>query len=253
MRGLHQTTWRAVTPDRDPGLPYPPRPPGRWPGRLLPTLAPAAQPAGSPTRSSARIKPATATRGPCVVRPVSRAHAPSGRPVHDSSAIPHPNEYHRVRILALHQLIGHYWAVDCHPQQLFGSAVAYYAQYRPGYPRDLVDALAARAGLDGTQRVLDIGCGTGQITIPLARHAQAVMAIDPIPGMLAGWGYGGAVPRPGLQPAAPRRQLARAVGDLRQEHSSPDTSQAPGRRTPRAHPRRCRVQPQRAIREVRAW
>jgi SAM-dependent methyltransferase len=68
---------------------------------------------------------------------------------------------------------------------LFGSAVAYYAQYRPGYPQGLVDALAARAGLDGTQRVLDIGCGTGQITIPLARHAQAVVAIDPVVGMLA--------------------------------------------------------------------
>jgi SAM-dependent methyltransferase len=75
--------------------------------------------------------------------------------------------------------------VGCVPHQLFGSAVAYYARYRPGYPQDLVDALAARAGLDGTQRVLDIGCGTGQITIPLARHARAVVAIDPLAGMLA--------------------------------------------------------------------
>ena len=75
--------------------------------------------------------------------------------------------------------------MDCVPQQLFSSAVDYYAQYRPGYPQDLVDALAAGAGLDGTQRVLDIGCGTGQLTVPLARHARAVVAIDPVPGMLA--------------------------------------------------------------------
>ena len=75
--------------------------------------------------------------------------------------------------------------MDGVPQQLFSSAVDYYAQYRPGYPQSLVDALAARAGLDGTQRVLDVGCGTGQLTIPLARHARAVVAIDPVPGMLA--------------------------------------------------------------------
>ncbi len=70
-------------------------------------------------------------------------------------------------------------------QQLFESAVEYYARYRSGYPQQMVDALAARVGLDGTQRVLDIGCGTGQMTIPLARHARAVIAIDPVPDMLA--------------------------------------------------------------------
>jgi SAM-dependent methyltransferase len=75
--------------------------------------------------------------------------------------------------------------VDCIPQHLFSSAAAYYARYRPGYPQSLVDALAAGAGLDGTQRVLDIGCGTGQMTIPLARHAQTLVAIDPVAGMLA--------------------------------------------------------------------
>jgi SAM-dependent methyltransferase len=74
--------------------------------------------------------------------------------------------------------------VDCVPQQLFGSAVAYYARYRPGYPQGLVDVLAASRELDGSQRVLDIGCGTGQITIPLARYACTVVAIDPVAGML---------------------------------------------------------------------
>jgi hypothetical protein len=63
--------------------------------------------------------------------------------------------------------------VDCVPQQLFGSAVAYYAQYRPGYPQDLVDALAARAGLDGAQRVLDIGCVLGDREEPDWVHAIA--------------------------------------------------------------------------------
>ncbi len=48
-----------------------------------------------------------------------------------------------------------------------------------------MDTLAVRAGLDGTQRVLDIGCGTGQISIPLARHARAIVAIDPVADMLA--------------------------------------------------------------------
>jgi len=75
--------------------------------------------------------------------------------------------------------------LHCSPPQLFDSAVAYYAQYRSTYPQSLVDALAARVGLNATQRVLDIGCGTGQMTIPLARHARTVLAIDPVPGMLA--------------------------------------------------------------------
>jgi SAM-dependent methyltransferase len=70
------------------------------------------------------------------------------------------------------------------PHELFDSAVPYYARYRSGYPAGPLAGLAARLGLDGRQRVLDIGCGTGQIAIPLARHAGTVVAIDPVAEML---------------------------------------------------------------------
>ncbi len=71
------------------------------------------------------------------------------------------------------------------PHELFESAVAYYSRYRSGYPVDRLDALSAQIGLDSSQWVLDIGCGTGQVSIPLARHAGTVVAIDPVEEMLA--------------------------------------------------------------------
>jgi ubiquinone/menaquinone biosynthesis C-methylase UbiE len=71
------------------------------------------------------------------------------------------------------------------PQDLFASAVSYYERYRSGYPIAELDALAARIGLDGSGRVIDVGCGTGQVAVPLARHAGTVVAIDPLADMLA--------------------------------------------------------------------
>ncbi len=68
-------------------------------------------------------------------------------------------------------------------RDLFASAVPYYARYRSGYPEAEVAALAARTGLAGSDAV-DVGCGSGQLTIPLARHARHVLAVDPVEGML---------------------------------------------------------------------
>lgn len=68
---------------------------------------------------------------------------------------------------------------------LFESTVPQYARYRSGYPADKIDMLAAQVGLDAGRRAIDIGCGTGQLTLPLARHAGTVVAIDPVAGMLA--------------------------------------------------------------------
>ncbi len=43
------------------------------------------------------------------------------------------------------------------PAELFASTAPYYAKYRPGYDPKLYDLLAERFGLDGAQRVLDLG------------------------------------------------------------------------------------------------
>jgi FkbM family methyltransferase len=75
--------------------------------------------------------------------------------------------------------------VTSRPERLFASAVDQYARYRSGYPSREVDRLADLVGLEHSNTVIDVGCGTGQLAIPLARHAGEVIAIDPIPDMLA--------------------------------------------------------------------
>lgn len=68
--------------------------------------------------------------------------------------------------------------------ELFRSTAPYYARYRPGYPAQMFTHLTDRFGLDGTQRVLDLGCGTGQIALPISDRVADVVAVDPEPAML---------------------------------------------------------------------
>jgi SAM-dependent methyltransferase len=57
-----------------------------------------------------------------------------------------------------------------------------YARARPTYPEELIDA--ACGTLRTGDRVLEIGCGTGQLTAPLLARGLAVDALDPAPNML---------------------------------------------------------------------
>ncbi|HEX4398474.1 MAG TPA: class I SAM-dependent methyltransferase, partial [Trebonia sp.] len=67
----------------------------------------------------------------------------------------------------------------------FGGEVAdFYHRYRHGYPSAVIDMLAEALGLDAQDVVVDVGCGTGQLTVPIARRVRAVIGMDPEPDML---------------------------------------------------------------------
>ncbi len=66
----------------------------------------------------------------------------------------------------------------------FRSAAAHYLAGRPHYAPALIDRVAELCGLGATDRVLDLGCGPGQLAVAFAAHAGTVLAIDPEPEML---------------------------------------------------------------------
>jgi len=67
----------------------------------------------------------------------------------------------------------------------FRSTVPFYARYRLGYPDSLIERVAALAGLQAGDAVLDLGCGPGLLAVPFARAGFAVTAVDPEPDMVA--------------------------------------------------------------------
>jgi SAM-dependent methyltransferase len=67
---------------------------------------------------------------------------------------------------------------------LFLGAAEYYERYRVPYPREVFDWIVNEYRLDGRGRLLDGGCGTGQVALPLSRWFDEVIAIDPDQEML---------------------------------------------------------------------
>ncbi len=70
-----------------------------------------------------------------------------------------------------------------HVQAFLGTA-EYYSRYRVPYPEELLNRLLRDAAVTGNGRLVDLGCGTGEIAVPLSRHFQEVLAVDVDPEMV---------------------------------------------------------------------
>lgn len=68
---------------------------------------------------------------------------------------------------------------------LYSGAAAYYAVGRAAYPRALATRLAGELGLDGSGRLLDVGCGPGSLTLLLAPLFAETTGVDADAEMLA--------------------------------------------------------------------
>jgi len=67
----------------------------------------------------------------------------------------------------------------------FKSAASHYLAGRPPYPDALIRRTAQLLELRASDRLLDLGCGPGQLAIAFAPLVGEVVAMDPEPAMLA--------------------------------------------------------------------
>ena len=66
----------------------------------------------------------------------------------------------------------------------FASTVAYYESARPPYGAAFFEAVALQMGLDGRERLLDVGAGPGILAIGFSPYCREVVGVDPEPGMV---------------------------------------------------------------------
>ena len=66
----------------------------------------------------------------------------------------------------------------------FDATADRYERFRPGYPPDAIGWLVASCRIGPTARVCDLGAGTGKVTRLLTPTGAAVLAVEPLDGMV---------------------------------------------------------------------
>jgi SAM-dependent methyltransferase len=69
-------------------------------------------------------------------------------------------------------------------ESLYAGSACHYVVGRMPYPAGLASAVRAALGLDGTGRLLDVGCGPGSLTLPLAPLFESAVGVDADPDMI---------------------------------------------------------------------
>ncbi|GAA6618370.1 class I SAM-dependent methyltransferase [Scytonema sp. NUACC26] len=65
-----------------------------------------------------------------------------------------------------------------HLRTTFNQVALLYDQVRPGYPKALFDDVVSLSGITPPGRILEIGCGTGQATVPFAGRGYRILCIE---------------------------------------------------------------------------
>lgn len=69
-------------------------------------------------------------------------------------------------------------------EKIFQGRAWYYAQYRAPYAQEILNDVKNYFHLDEKGTLLDLGCGTGELAVPLASSFEKVIGLDPSPEML---------------------------------------------------------------------
>lgn len=107
-------------------------------------------------------------------------------------------------------------------RSLFDGVARLYDATRQGYPTEIVDAIFTTAAIGRGAAVLEIGCGTGQLTRQLAGRALNLTAIDIGEAMTETTHRNVADPRPDSRCAPSRTSLAAdpSISSCRQRPST---------------------------------
>jgi ubiquinone/menaquinone biosynthesis C-methylase UbiE len=65
-----------------------------------------------------------------------------------------------------------------HLRTTFNQVAPLYDQVRPGYPEAMYDDVVFLSKITPQGRILEIGCGTGQATVPFARRGYRMLCIE---------------------------------------------------------------------------